>query len=282
MRTCIITGANSGIGKCAAMQLAQQGLQVIMACRNINAAQECCKQIQAATGNNNVFARKVDLSLISDTKRFALEFTKEFGVLDILINNAADFDISRKEPQITKEQNEAQFTTNLLAPFILIRELMPMLKKSDDARILNISSQGLILYPNIKFDFDNINGGKKYRPAKTYYQTKFGLLLLSLYLRDQLLETNISVYTVRVTNVKIDISRYPNLSHLMKTMYKLKSRFSISPEEMAKVYTNLSIGEKLNGFYYDEKLNEVRCNKNAYDKASQEQLWYLCEQLQKI
>ncbi len=279
MRTCIITGANSGIGTCAARQLAEKGLRVILACRNIAQAEKVGAQIRKQTGNSEVFARRVDLSLAGDTKRFAQEFTHEFGALDVLINNAADFDISRKRPLITSEGNEAQFATNLLAPFVLMQELLPLLQQSDDGRILNIGTQGLVMYPRMAFDFEHMRGEARYRPDKTYYQTKLGLLMISLLLRERLAGSSVSLCAVRVTNVKVDLARYPNVSPIRKAMYGIKSRFSISPEDMARVYTALSAGEKATGFYFDEKQREVHCNKGAYDKQAQEKLWNLCESL---
>lgn len=276
-RTCVITGANSGIGKSAAFQLAAKGMRVVLACRNIMQAEEVCTQIRSQTGNDQVYARHVDLALVTDTRRFAREYAGEFGALDVLINNAADFDLSRKTPLITTEGTEAQFATNLLAPFVLTQELLPLLWQSKDARIINIGTQGLAVYPNITFDFDDLCREKKYSPAKTYYQTKLGLLMISLALRAKLAGSNIAVYAVRVTNVKIDMTRYTNISPVLKGMYRVKSLFSITPDTMAKTYTTLAAGEKPDGFYYDEKQREVQCNKNAYNTQAQQRLWRLCE-----
>lgn len=279
MKHCIITGANSGIGRAAAYQIAEKGFAVILACRNMTAAQAVCDDIIKTTGNANVSAMRVELSLVSDVKRFIAEYISQYGALDVLINNAADFDISRKTPLITSEGNEAQFATNHLAPFALSTGLLPLLKQSDNGRIINISSQGLVMYPNLTFDFDNIKGQKNYSSAKTYYQTKFAQLLFSLALREKLADTLVSVYAIRVSNVKIDMARYPNISPILKLMYKIKSKLSISPEDMAHVYTELATGMKQRGFYFDEKMQEVKANKNAYDKVAQQRLWSLSEQL---
>lgn len=279
MKTCIITGSNSGIGKCAAEQIAAKGYAVVLACRSMDRAQRACDDIIRATGNSNVMAMQADLSMVAEVRRFIGDFTQKFDSLDVLINNAADFDLGRKQPLITAEGNEAQFATNLLAPFALERGLLPLLMQSPDGRILNISSQGLMLYPNLTFDFDNLLGQKGYSPAKTYYQTKLGLLMNSLTQRERLAGSTVSVHCIRVTNVKVDISRYPNLSAMMKMMYRMKSRFSISPEQMAQVYTELATGEKRQGFYYDEKLLEVRANRHAYNQDARLRLWELCETL---
>jgi NAD(P)-dependent dehydrogenase (short-subunit alcohol dehydrogenase family) len=279
MKTCIITGANSGIGRSAAFQLAAKGLDVILACRSMERAEKTRAEIMEATGNPNVVAMRVDLSLIGEAKQFVKEFADTHKTLDVLINNAADFDLSRKVPLLTAEGNEAQFATNFLSPFALIKGLLPLLEASGDGRILNISSQGLVLYPNLAFDFGNIRGQKGYSPAKTYYQTKLALLTYSLALRERLAGRPVSVYCVRVTNVKIDLERYPGISSLQKAMYRMKSKFSISPDDMAKVYTELAAGDKRTGFYYDEKMREVQANRHAYDADAQRGLWELAESL---
>jgi NAD(P)-dependent dehydrogenase (short-subunit alcohol dehydrogenase family) len=279
MKTCIITGANSGIGKSAAEQIAAKGWRVILACRNVKAAEKVCDEIKAMTNNKNVYAMKVDLSLMSEIRAFAGEFITRFGELDVLINNAADFDLSRKTAKITSEGNEAQFATNVLAPFLLTNSLIGLMKNSNDARIINVSSQGLMVYPKLKLDFDNFKAQKNYKPASTYYQNKLALLMNSLTLKEKYLKTNISVNAVRVTNVKIDMSRYQNINAVLKFMYKIKRRFSISPDEMAKVYTNLATENKAEGFLYDEKMQEVKANKFVYEVQPRIKLWKICDSL---
>jgi len=279
MPQCIITGANSGIGRSAAFQIVSKGWMVVLACRSMEKAQKVCKKIKEATGNQEIYPMHVDLSLVSSVNAFAAEYFERFHSLDVLINNAADFDLSKKTPVITSEGNETQFATNVLAPFALFQKLLPLLKESRDGRIINISSQGLMLYPNITLDFDNLKGEKRYSPASTYYQTKLALLMNSLFLKEKLAGTHVSVYAVRVTNVKVDIEKFSHISPALKFMYKIKSKFSISPDEMAKVYTALALGEKLSGFCYDENMKEVKVNKSAYDRAAQERLWNICEAL---
>lgn len=82
-----------------------------------------------------------------------------------------------------------------------------------------------------------------------------------------------------MTNVKVDMRRYVHLSAFMKNLYKIKSKFSISPEEMAKVYTALSTEEGYEGFLYDEKCREVKANAFAYKEEEQKKLYTLLEQI---
>lgn len=276
MKTCLITGANSGIGISAAKQLAQKGHRVLLVCRSLEKGLAAKETIVKETQNQETKVYQADLARMRDVSAVAQQVLRDFGVVDVLINNAADFDLSRKEPSYSEEGVEVQFAANTLAPFLLTNLLLPAMKKQADARVINIASKGLTLYPNIKLNLEELTSPKKYSPAKTYYQTKLALLMNSLYLRSQLMGSSVSVVGVRVTNVKVDMDRYSNVSSILKGMYKLKSRFSIAPDDMAIIYTALATEEKRSGFYYDEKLEEVRCNKAAYNVEMQEELWMRC------
>ena len=277
MKKVIITGGNSGIGYQAAKQLAEKGWSVTLFCRRKEAAEQACEEIRQKTGNGHVDYILADLSDLESIKRAAEQYIQKEDALDVLINNAADFDLSVKKPILTKDGLEKQFSTNVVAPFLLSTLLKGLLEQSESGRIINISSQGLMLYPFMKLDFENLAGQKHYSPAKTYYQNKLALLMLSLYMRKHW--KGIKVQAIRVTNVRVDMRRYDHLSAFMKNLYKIKSRFSISPEEMAKVYTALSTEDGYDGFLYDEKCREVKANRSAYEEAEQAKLYSLLEQL---
>ena len=277
MKKVIITGGNSGIGYQSAKQLAEKGWSVTLFCRRKEAAEQACEEICQQTGNPHVDYILADLSDLESIKKAVEQYIQKEETLDVLINNAADFDLSIKSPVVTKDGLEKQFATNVVAPFLLSILLKGLLEKSESGRIINISSQGLILYPFMKLDFENLAGQKRYSPANTYYQNKLALLMLSLYMRKHW--KGIKVQAIRVTNVKVDMSRYNHLNTFMKNLYKIKSKFSISPEEMAKVYTALSTEDGQDGFLYDEKCREVKANAPAYEEEEQEKLYSLLEHL---
>ena len=277
MKKVIITGGNSGIGYQAAKQLAEKDWSVTLFCRRKEAAEQACKKIRQQTGNPHVDYILVDLSEMKSVKEAVEQYIQKEETLDVLMNNAADFDLSVKKPILSKDGLEKQFATNVVAPFLLSTLLKGLLEKSESGRIINISSQGLMLYPFMKLDFENLAGQKHYSPAKTYYQNKLALLMLSLYMRKHWKE--IKVQAIRVTNVKVDMHRYDHLSGFMKNLYKIKSKFSISPEEMAKVYMTLSTGDGYEGFLYDEKCREVKANAFAYKEEEQKKLCTLLEQM---
>lgn len=277
MKKCIITGGNSGIGYQAAKQLADKGWQVTIFCRSKERAESACETIISETGNSHVSYLLADLSDLTSTKTAIENYIQTQGALDVLINNAADFDLSIKQPVLTKDGLEKQFATNVVVPFLLSQSFISLLKESESGRILNISSQGLQAYPFIKLNFDNLKGEQSYTPSKTYYQNKLALLMLNLAMRARY--KDVTIQAIRVPSVKVDMKRYSHLSSFMKNLYKLKSRFSISPEEMAQTYVALATGNSYNGFLYNEKCQEVKANRSVYDQEAQEKLYRILTQL---
>ena len=277
MKKCIITGGNSGIGYQAAKQLADKGWQVTIFCRSKERAESACETIISETGNSHVSYLLADLSDLTSTKTAIENYIQTQGALDVLINNAADFELSIKQPVLTKDGLEKQFATNVVAPFLLSQSFISLLKESESGRTLNISSQGLQAYPFIKLNFDNLKGEQSYTPSKTYYQNKLALLMLTLAMRARY--KDVTIQAIRVPSVKVDMKRYSHLSSFMKNLYKLKSRFSISPEEMAQTYVALATGNSYNGFLYNEKCQEVKANRSVYDQEAQEKLYRILTQL---
>lgn len=256
-KVCIITGANSGIGKAAAIQIAQEGYRVIMACRNQARGEAALKEVAAQSGSESVELMIVDMSLQSSIRLFSQSVREKYDHVDVLIHNAADFDITRKEIVLTEEGIEQVWATNHLGPVLLTDLLMENLKNSQQGRVITISSKGLVVYPKLKVDLkDPEYRQRKFSVQNAYYQSKLAQVMYTYWLADQLKESEVTANCVRVTNVKIDVDeRYPDHSKLSRWMYSIKSKFSISPEEMAKTYTYLAVSEDVRtttGKYFDD------------------------------
>ncbi|MFO8069873.1 MAG: SDR family oxidoreductase [Alkalibacterium sp.] len=260
-KVCLITGGNSGIGKAAAIQLAQLGIKVIIGCRNEERGSAALKEIKDKSKNEHVELLLIDLSSQTSIKKAVNAFKSKHKVLDILIHNAADFDISRKTPQFSKEDVETVWATNHIGPVLLTELLMDELRQSEQGRIITVSSQGLIMHPFLKVDLEDPElRERKYSVEKAYYQSKLAQVMYTYWLSEKLKDTPVTVNCIRVTNVKIDIDRYPDISGVMKRMYSVKSRFSISPEKMAETYTYLATSpevEHVTGKYFNEKRETV-------------------------
>ncbi|HSK46671.1 MAG TPA: SDR family NAD(P)-dependent oxidoreductase [Coriobacteriia bacterium] len=270
LHTCLITGGNAGIGKAAATQLAAQGAEVIIATRSEERGEAAVAEIRAQSSSDAVSLVVMDLS----SRQSILDGCQAFregghGRLDALVHNAADFDISRKEPVYSADGIETVWATNHVGPVLLTQQLAGELSRSEQGRVITVSSQGLILHPFLQVDLEDPEfrrGG--FRVDKAYYQAKLAQVMFTYWLAEQFRGTPMTANCIRVTNVKIDVARYPDLSDFQKRLYSIKSRFSISPAQMAEVYAWLSLAPEvahISGGYFDEKRKQVNAGRYASD-----------------
>ena len=121
----------------------------------------------------------------------------------------------------------------------------------------------------IKIDMDDPEYNiRKFSVTKAYYQSKRAQVMYTYWLAEKLKDTAITVNCIRVTNVTLDMSRQPNVSNFAKRIYKFKSRFSISPEQMAKTYVYLGTSDEvvgITGKYYDENNTQIKSVPYTYD-----------------
>lgn len=139
MKTVLITGASNGIGKYTAMELAKQGYQLILHGRNPEKTKAVYDEIIKETGNQKITMLTADFSRMSEVKRFADEVKEQTDHLDILYNNAGGQ--FGREREVTAEGHEKTFAINTFAPFLLTQLLLPLLEKSESARIVTQSSE---------------------------------------------------------------------------------------------------------------------------------------------
>uniref|UniRef100_A0A8C8SGM2 DHR12 reductase n=1 Tax=Pelusios castaneus TaxID=367368 RepID=A0A8C8SGM2_9SAUR len=140
-RSFMITGANSGIGKAAATEIAKRGGTVHLVCRNKERAEEAKREITTETGNQNIFLHILDLSNPKGIWEFAEKFKTEHK-LNVLINNAGCM-VNKRE--LTEDGLEKNFATNTLGTYILTTALLPLLEKDDDPRVITVSSGGMLV-----------------------------------------------------------------------------------------------------------------------------------------
>lgn len=273
-KTVIITGANSGIGKAAARQIAAQGHRVVLACRNPGRTEQARQEI----GGDTLFGQ-LDLSRRKSIHDFTDWAHRELGNVDVVINNAADFDLSRTQRGMTPDGFERIWFTNHLAPVLLTDRLMDMLVASPQGRVLNISSKGLLMHP---FQTVNLNdpmfGNRPYSTSRAYYQSKLAQIMHTRWLAQQLTGTMVTANCIRATNVRLDLSRFPDLPQWMKNLYAIKARFSITPEQMAETYTRMAVSNEaatLSGRLIDYPLKETHIPAYAKDPLCIEQLMQL-------
>lgn len=281
-KTVLITGGNSGIGKAAAIQIAEAGANVVIGCRSRERGERAVADIQAISKNMKVAMLEIDLSSQKSIRQAAQTFLSINPRLDVLIHNAANFDHTLKQPELTEDGVEKIFATNHVGVFLLTSLLLDLLKKSAPARIITVASKGLILFPNMDFEFNNLNGERKFSTQHAYYHSKLAQVMFTYDLAERLKDSGVTVNCVRVTNVAIPDERLSHLPDWLKKIYNLKRKMSITPEQQAQTYLYLAADPavaQITGAYWDEKNQRVQSNKNSYQQATWKRLWQESERL---
>jgi len=278
----IITGANSGIGKAAAIQLAECGATVVMACRSKERGSQALDDVRKAANSQQVDLMHVDMSSQKSIRAFAEEFKSKYQRLDVLIHNAANFDHIQKKPVFTEDRHENVFATNHLGPFLMTHLLLDLLKSSAPSRIITVASKGLVAYPILNIEFDNFKGEHKFSIQHAYYHSKQAQVMFTFDLAERLRGSGVTVHCVRVGNVAIPNERLVHLPKLLLQIYALKRKYAITPEKMAETYVWLAadpVGEQQTGGYWDAPGIAVKANKNAYNTQTQKRLWNVSAEL---
>uniref|UniRef100_A0A8C1ITF6 Si:ch211-107o10.3 n=1 Tax=Cyprinus carpio TaxID=7962 RepID=A0A8C1ITF6_CYPCA len=172
-KTVLITGANTGIGKETAVDMAKRGARVILACRDMGRANKAADEVRKRSGNGNVVVKMLDLASWQSVRALAKDVQQTEERLDILINNAG---IMMCPQWKTDDGFEMQFGVNHLGHFLLTNLLLDLLKKSTPSRVVNVSS---LAHEKGKIHFDDINLEKNYDPLVSYRQSKLANILFT-------------------------------------------------------------------------------------------------------
>lgn len=281
-KTIIVTGANSGIGKAAARQLASLGARVILACRSAERGAQAVAEIQQISSSKKVELMLVDMSSQQSIRQFVGEFIKRFPRLDVLIHNAANFDHTLKKPILTADGVETIFATNHVGVFLMTQLLLDTMKASAPSRIITVASKGLITYPFLDLELDNLNGERKFSTQHAYYHSKLAQVMYTFALAEKLKGSGVTVNCVRVTNVAIPDDRLTHLPGWLRAIYNIKRSMSITPERQAETYVYLAADpavQSITGGYWDEHNRQVRASKNAYNQDTWKKLWEASQRL---
>lgn len=281
-KTIIITGANSGIGKAAAVQLAQLGANVVMACRSEERGMQALEDVRRLSQSNQVELMLVDMASQASIRQFVEKFKRTHQRLDVLIHNAANFDHRLKQPVLTEDGVETIFATNHVGIILMNHLLLNLLKASAPSRIITVASKGLITYPFLNIEFDNLNGERKFSTQHAYYHAKLAQVMYTYDLAERLKGTGVTVNCVRVTNVALPDDRITHLPKWVQRIYKIKRNMAITPERQAETYVYLAADpsvENITGGYWDENNRQVSSNRNSYNKETWKRLWDKTEQM---
>jgi len=254
-RTALVTGATDGVGRVVARELAKQGWRVLVHGRDRPRGEALVHEIERAGGRATFLA--ADLASLAEVRRLADEVRKATDRLDLLINNAG-IGTAGAGRQTSADGHELRFAVNYLAGFLLTYLLLPLLKASRPARIVNVASAG-----QQAIDFSDVMLTRNYSGVAAYCQSKLAQIMFTVDLTDELKGSGV-----------IANALHPS-TYMNTTMVR---RAGVSPmskvEDGAEAILQLAVSPKLEGRsgLYFNVLHEARANAQAYDAEARRRL----------
>ncbi|KFZ52865.1 Retinol dehydrogenase 12, partial [Antrostomus carolinensis] len=276
----VITGANTGIGKETARDLARRG-KVIVACRDIVKAEAAASEIRAETGNQQVIVKKLDLADTKSIREFAEKFLSEEKKLHILINNAG---VMLCPYSKTADGFEMHLGVNHLGHFLLTFLLLERLKQSAPARIVNVSS---LAHHIGRIRFHDLHGEKSYNRGLAYCHSKLANVLFTRELARRLQgksqrkaeRTKVTANALHPGSVHSELVRH---SFVMTWLWKIFSFFLKTPWEGAQTSIYCAVAEELDsvtGQYFSD-CQPAYVSPRGRDDETAKKLWSVsCELL---
>jgi NAD(P)-dependent dehydrogenase (short-subunit alcohol dehydrogenase family) len=261
----LITGSTDGIGKATARDLASRGTEVIIHGRNKEKGNRVRKELAEITGDIRPGLLIADFSSLDQIRKMAEDIISCYSRLDVLINNAGTYEKAR---QLTPEGVEKTFAVNYLAPFLLTRLLLPLLKKSAPSRIVTVASSA---HEDVdRIEWENLPAQDHYDAWGAYALSKFADITFTYTLSRALEGTGVIANCLHpgVTDTKLLRSAFSGLP-------------SISPEDGARTSVYLATSPDAagtSGRYFDNR-RPVRSSVLTYDRQVQERLWNIADDL---
>jgi len=273
IRTTVITGATSGIGKETALALAKKDHALYLLVRNTQKGDRLKDEIMAQTGNKSIFVVKCDLANLQSVREAADELKAKLFAINVLINNAGGIFNQR---ELSKDGFEMTFATNHLGHFALTMALMPLLEKGH-ARIINVSSEA---HNMGKADFDDLPWEQKsYSAIKAYGNAKLFNIYFTKSLAEKYADKGISSFALHPGLVKTAFGA--GMSGFTKLLLWLASPFMISAEEGAQtsIFLATEPGIDAKSCQYFKKKKMAKSSVLSWSEANRNKLWDISKKL---
>jgi NAD(P)-dependent dehydrogenase (short-subunit alcohol dehydrogenase family) len=257
-KTALITGSTDGVGCVVAKRLGEAGWRVLVHGRDRGRGERVAAEITDAGGSAEFLM--ADLSALADVRRLADAVQKTAPRLDLLINNAGVGTGGSQAAvrQTSTDGYELRFAVNYLAGFLLTHLLLPLVKKSAPARIVNVSSIG-----QEAIDFDDVMLTERYSGLRAYRQSKLAQIMFTIDLADELEGTGVTVNTLHPA------------TFMNTTMVRQSGMTPISSvEQGADAILKLAVSPQVegqSGLYFNGQ-REARADAQAYDTDARRQL----------
>ena len=256
-RTALITGATDGVGRVVARALAQQGWRVLVHGRDRPRGEALAREIEQAGGSATFLA--ADLASLAEVRRLADAVKQQTGRLDLLINNAGIGSVgSVPGRQTSADGHELRFAVNYLAGFLLTHLLLPLLKASAPARIVNVASAG-----QQAIDFSDVMLTRGYSGGGAYRKSKLAQILFTVDLAQELEGSGV------IANA-LHPSTYMNTTMVRQSGTQPMSRVEDGAEAILQLAVSPAL-EGRSGLYFNV-LREARADPQAYDAEARRRL----------
>jgi NAD(P)-dependent dehydrogenase (short-subunit alcohol dehydrogenase family) len=271
----LITGATQGVGRITAAELAKRGFRVVAAVRNPRAGEALAREVRASSGGK-VDHVVGDLASLQQVRELATSFQARYPRLDVLINNAGVF---LPERTVTEDGFETTFQVNYLSHFLLTHLLKGELERSEQGRIINLSSS---VYAFGRFDVDNLQSEKNFSVFGTYAASKLFMLMFTEELAKRLAGTRVTANAAHPGIVRTQMMlKAPGAFRIVSY---LSLPFSISPEKGAQTSVYLATSREVSGVSGHYFTNSKKtATKSAFDtEENRARLWDLSVHASKL
>ena len=277
-RLAIVTGSTSGLGKETARVMASKNATVVLAVRNIEKGERVAQDIKQQYPATDVIVRELDLSDLQSVNRFTKAFTNDHERLDLLINNAGVM-----VPPYTKTADgfELQFGTNHLGHFVLTEGLLPLLRITENSRIVVLSS---VAHKFGKLDLADLNWKKrKYNKQRAYSDSKLANLYFALELARRLESNNNPLVTAAHPGwTSTELQRHTGTVNFLNTFFGQNVRMGALPTLRAAFDPEAKPGDYFGPSGFLEMQGypvKVAPSKRAKDIRIAQKLWEASEKL---
>ena len=272
-RTCLVTGATSGIGEETALGLARRGARVLIVGRSRERGERSLARVRAESGNDTVELLLADLASLSEIRQLAREVLEACPQLHVLVNNAALVTLRRTT---SVDGFETMFAVNHLAYFALTNLLLERLVASAPARIVNVASNA---HRFGRIDLDDLQSERRFGAMRSYGRTKFANILFTTELARRLEGTGVTANCLHPGGVATRLGRDNGL--LGRVATRLLKPFLLTPARGAATSLHLATApelEAVSGRYF-AKRREAQPSPGAQDPALARRLWELSAEL---
>jgi len=275
-KTCIVTGANSGIGKETALGLAQIGARVVMVCRNAEKGKAALEEIRRESGSSQVDLLIADMSSQASVRALAEQIRQKYPCLDVLVNNAGGAAWART---LSAEGFELTLAANYLGAALLTLLLLDLLKASAPARIVNVSSSES---QDARLDMQDLRfERRKYSAVAAYRQSKLLMNVFTFELARRLAGTGVTANCLHPGAVATNIWSADSMPSIVKLIVPLMKPFMLSSKQGAAVSLYLATSPEVaqvSGEYF-VKSKPAKSKPLSRDPKLMAEVWLCTEKM---